>query len=196
MISSLRHLSNVLERPGQVAATCFARRQLMPPVLFLLALVALATLGLMGLQANHPAWSIIRQTSPLIPAQMAQLAGKTGYWGVYHNARQLLLIPLFALPTWLVYRRQGIRYANAVLMHVLWNTAHALYSLLIFGMVAAHILPITTRGNGLAFLLMIVCLTAIGRTALDLQWIMAVAKALATGLLVGLILRLLASLGL
>ena len=192
------YLSAVLQRPGRVAAQWWAggRPHYFGPVLTLVLLVALATLVLGLLQAHHPAWAIARQASPLTLAQVALLGGRTSYWGLYHNLRQLLLLPFYALPTWLVYRRQSVRYPDALFMHVLWNTAYTIYSLLLFGMMAGQIVRITTTGNGIALLLMLIYLTAIGRTALDLRWAMAGAKAVLVGVLVMGLLKLLACMGL
>lgn len=192
----LNYLSAVLQRPGGLAATYFTGRQRIKPWLVLLGLVTFTTLGLMELQAYHPAWASIRQAVPSSPAQTAQWPLDPHYWGVYFNLRQLVLLPLYALPTWLVYRQQGVRYVNALLMHVFWNTAFNLYALLLFGLMASQVVRITTRGGGLAFVLMLVYLVAIGRTALDLRWTVAGGKALLTGLLIVGLLRLLGCVGL
>jgi hypothetical protein len=196
MTSHFQYVSAVLQRPGRVAESYFTNhRQRINPALVLLALVGLATFGMMSLQAYHPAWAIIRQSGPLKIEQLTQLSSRIGYGTIYPNIRHLLLIPLYALPTWLVYRDQRVRYRDAMLMHVLWNTAHTVYSLLLFGAMAIRRVPTISKSNGLALVLMVIYLIAVGRTALDLRWAMAVAKAIGTGLLVVLLLRLLTCVG-
>ena len=194
----LAYFGDVLQQPGRVAAGWWAqsRPRYRQPVVVLLLLVGLTTLVLALLQAYHPAWAIIRQTTPLSPAQLAGLKGQRGYWGVFSNLRQLVLLPAYALPTWLVYRRQGLRYPAALMVHVLWNTAFNCYTLILFGFMAGRVLSICVRGSALGLVLLVVYHVAIGRTALDLRGYMAVVKAL---LVLGVVageLRLLALFGL
>lgn len=191
------YLSAVLQQPGRVAARHWAGpgRRYRGPALVLGLGVGVATLVLGLLQAHHPAWAVLHQAAPFSPGQLAALGQRTHYWGRYTNLRQLALLPVYALPTWLVYRRQGVRYADAVFVHVLWDTAYNVYSLVLFGLMAASLVRITTLGSGLVLLLMLGYHLAIGHTALDLRWPVAVAKALLTlGLVVGL-LRLLGTVG-
>ena len=194
----LAYLAAVLQQPGRVAANYWAgRSQWRPrPVLVLVVLVALTTITLLLLQRYHPVWSILRQQTPLTPGQVAQLGGRVRFWGVFSNLRQLLLLPLYALPTWLLYRREGAGYADALFMHVLWNTAYNLYSLVLFALMAVQLQPVTQLGQPLQVLLPPVYLLAVGYQGLSLSWPMAIAKALLTVISMGLVLRLLDFVGL
>ena len=194
----LAYLAAVLQVPGRLAANHWAGRSQwrLRPVLMLVLLVVLATATLLLLQRYHPAWGIVRQQGPLTPAQVAQFGGRGRFWGVFSNLRQLLLLPLYALPTWLLYRRQGASYADALFMHILWNTAYNLYSLVLFALMAAQLEPITRLGQPLQLLLPPVYFVAVGYRGLSLSWPVATAKALLTLAGMGLVLRMLGFVGL
>ncbi|MBO2009025.1 hypothetical protein [Hymenobacter negativus] len=192
----ISYLSAVLQRPGELATQWWAqRRRYLLAAVVLGCLVGLATAAMALLQAYHPAWALVRQPR-LSATQLAALHGHRSYWGTYHNLRQLALLPLFALPTWAVYRRQGVRYADALFMQMLWNTAYTLLALGLVGLMALQVVPITFTGNGLALLLLLGYLVAIGHTTLDLRWSVAALKAVFTLGLVVACLRLLTCWGL
>ena len=191
------YLDAVLRRPGQlVRAYLDNRRSLLcwaGPLLAVTLVLATSTLWL--LQHNHNTWATIRGDSPIMPSLRAELGPRIHYWGIYSNLRQVALLPLYALPTWLVFRRQGIGYVGALLMQVLWNTAFNIYSLGFFGLIAGKVLHLSTVGTGFGLLLQLIYLASIGYEALDLRRGIAAGKALLTAGLVLVILRLLSCFG-
>ena len=174
------YLPALLLRPGRLVADYLAgrRKRYFNPFQFLLLSAALATLLVNQLHVFDDLATLQNLNPDLTPAQLARAHAFFHGLSHYYNLLVLLLLPFDALLAWLVYRRQGVNYAEAYFMQVVSSSVFTVYSLLLFvGLGLAH-RSVATLNVALAAVLMPVYYAAMGRTALGLRWPAAVGKAL------------------
>lgn len=183
-------LPQVLLRPGRLVADFLAgrRKRHFSPFQFLLLAVGLVTVvaqktGYYDLVGESVQRRIAQ--SGATPFVLSKVSTYFHSLGQYFNVWWLLLLPLHAVGTWLVYqRRTGLNYAEAVLMQVVVGCAFQLWLLLFL----PTVLLLVGRQPGassaqLQGLITFAYLTLVGRQGLGLTWGGAAWRAAAAGLL-------------
>ena len=175
----LAYLPALLLRPGRLVADYRAgrRKRYFNPFQFLLLSAALATLLVNQWHLFDDLATLQNLNPNLTPAELAR--AHAFYHGLshYYNLVLLLLIPFNALLARLVYRRQGVNYAEAFFMNVVSSSANTLYSLLLFvGLGLAH-RSVAQLNVVQTAVVVFTYFSAIGHTALGLRWPAAVGKA-------------------
>ncbi|WP_400191861.1 DUF3667 domain-containing protein [Hymenobacter sp. B81] len=178
------YAAQVLLHPGRVVADYLAgrRKRYFNPFQFLLIAVGLVTtLNLLLKFFEGTAAGVQRGFRGRMPAANLERVGEYfHYVGKYYNLWWLLLLlPLFALVTWLVYHRR-LNYAEAFFVHVVTGSAFHLWYL-------AGVFPLLwlTHGNPGIYassfqnLMLLVYLVLVGRQGLQLSWAGAIWRATA-----------------
>lgn len=175
--SLFAYIGHVLRRPGQVVADYWAgrRNRYFNPFQFLLLAVGAATvLTTVGRYYEATGHGLQQQLQSRVTAeQLVRVESYFHFIGKYQNLWWLLvLLPLYALIAWGVYRPRRVNYAEAFVLFVVVGAAfHILWVAVLVGLVL-FMGPFSGTSNLAALLQVVVMmsyLTLIGRRALGLS---------------------------
>ena len=168
----------ILLRPGYVVADYLAgrRKRYFNPFQFLLLVVGLAAAAALLLNYYDGTGAEMRQrfTGRMPAENLERMVAYFHYVGKYYNIWWLLLLlPTYALLTWLVYRNQGWNYAEAFFVHVIIGSVfHLLLAVVLLGLWALHTRALASSNiaSSLQVAIITIYLVLVGRQALGLAW--------------------------
>ncbi|MCB2408316.1 DUF3667 domain-containing protein [Hymenobacter lucidus] len=180
-----RYIMQVLLQPGQVVADYLAgrRKRYFNPFQFLLLVVGFAAAAAALLHYYDLTGNEMQQryASHMAALHVARVGEYFRYVGKYYNIWWLLLLlPIYSLFTWLIYRPRGLNYAESFFVHVVIGSAFHLYLLALWlGLWALQIKvqAVNNIGNSLQVLIILLYLVLVSRQALGLRWVGAIWRA-------------------
>jgi hypothetical protein len=185
------YIPQLLLYPGRVVADYLAgrRKRYFNPFQFMLLVVALATAAAALLNYYEATGAEMqRRYAGRMPAEeMARMVKYFHYVGKYYNLWWLLLaLPMYALFTWLIYRKRGLNYAESFFVQVIIGSAFNFYlALILFGLWVVHFKTLASSNvaSGLQIGIILLYLILVGRQGLGLTWAGASWRAFLTVLL-------------
>ncbi|MBC6697932.1 DUF3667 domain-containing protein [Hymenobacter puniceus] len=184
--SIIGYAPQIVLQPGRVVADYLAgrRKRYFNPFQFLLLVVGLAAAAALLLHYYEDTGAEIQQryASRIPAAYVARMGEYFHYVGKYYNLWWLLLmLPTYALITWLVYRRQGLNYAESFFVHVVVGSVfHLLVACVMLVLWALHIRAVASSNiaSSMQVGTITLYLILIGRQAFQLTWAGAIWRAL------------------
>jgi hypothetical protein len=178
------YVPQVLLHPGRIVADYLAgrRKHYFNPFQFLLLVVGFAAAAAALLHYYDVIGDVTqRRYGRMGAVQAARMGEYFHYLGKYYNLWWLLLLlPVYSLLTWLVYRRQGLNYAECFFVHVIIGSAFHVYQIVLWLALWALRIQVQAMSNTaslLQVLTVLLYLALISRQGLGMRWGPAIGRA-------------------